>query len=975
MTTDINVCPHCGRSAPAGALAGLCPACLLRQGVAGDTVSPMAFTPPPIGNLAQHFPQLEILDLIGAGGMGAVYKARQRELDRIVALKILPPGIGDRPGFAERFTREAKALAKLSHPGIVTIHDTGRADGLYFLLMEFVDGLNLRQLLDGGRVSSREALAIVPQICDALQYAHDAGVVHRDIKPENILLDRQGRVKVADFGLAKLVGADETDPARLTMDAPGFTEIGHVMGTPQYMAPEQIQHPGDVDHRADIYSLGVVFYQMLTGELPDRILEPPSRKVQLDVRLDEVVLRALEKNPEHRYQQASQVGKSVETIINTSTNPNTQKETPVMDIKFHCPKCNQKIAVDETAAGAGINCPACSEPLLVPDAPAPRAPVAPAPQAPWAPRHSPSPPVLQSKRARGLAIWSLVLALIGLVPVFGLATGLVGLLLGIIALAKGTTSKGLAVAGTVIGCLAALMIPLHLGLLKTSMSAAKFATGTAVCSTNLKSIGIGLELYRSKHNAYPPNLEALVREGMVKETSLRCPLHAGKDSYGYSRPSGPQARGIIAWDRVAHTAVGNKVVGRNVLKADLSVQFLTEQQFQSAPRAGNMQEPRVARPEPPVNVRPNPQPRPSDAPEPPQVKEEMTLESAIASLATVSPREKIPPLRFLSEASVTPERRGAVISAVRPLLDDVDCGEAAFQAFAKWADKEQVPDLVEMVRVAPKSHRGKQAMNLLSRMGDARAAGPIAACLSDFHILRDAKAALTALGDVAKPAVLPLYHDENRHAREAARELLRGYNATDEEILAESIKALAGVSAETRRSAIEYLTNADLPAGKLAEVARGIRPHIADEDRGVHHAARTAMKKLATTTDADFLLETMQSTDKATRDFATDLLIQLKDVRVAKPLAALLPDPHETYRAGNLLIKLGESAEPAVIPYLRNEEVATRRRAADVLAQIGTAASLPDLEKAAKDKDFFAKSAAATAIAKIKARRSAANGR
>ena len=140
--------------------------------------------------------------------MGAVYKARQRELDRVVALKILPPGIGQDPAFAERFTREAKALAKLNHPGIVTLYEFGKADGLFFFLMEFVDGVTLRQLLEGERISAREALAIVPQICDALQYAHDQGIVHRDIKPENILLDRQGRVKVADFGLAKLVGTE-----------------------------------------------------------------------------------------------------------------------------------------------------------------------------------------------------------------------------------------------------------------------------------------------------------------------------------------------------------------------------------------------------------------------------------------------------------------------------------------------------------------------------------------------------------------------------------------------------------------------------------------------------------------------------------------------------------------------------------------------------------------------------------------------
>ena len=140
--------------------------------------------------------------------MGAVYKARQKELDRIVALKILPPGIGRDSAFADRFTREARALARLNHSNVVTLYEFGRANGLFFFLMEFVDGVNLRQLLNAGRLSAREALVIVPQICDALQYAHDQGIVHRDIKPENILLDRKGRVKVADFGLARLMGLE-----------------------------------------------------------------------------------------------------------------------------------------------------------------------------------------------------------------------------------------------------------------------------------------------------------------------------------------------------------------------------------------------------------------------------------------------------------------------------------------------------------------------------------------------------------------------------------------------------------------------------------------------------------------------------------------------------------------------------------------------------------------------------------------------
>jgi serine/threonine protein kinase len=326
-TTPTKTCPQCGGPLPDDAFRGICPRCLMQMNLADPTVmedetgaKPKKPKAPSVAEIAPLFPQLEILELIGQGGMGAVYKARQKQLDRVVALKILPQEIGEAPGFAERFTREAKALAKLNHPGIVTIHEFGKADGLYFFLMEYVDGLNLRALLHGGRVSPREALAIVPQICDALQYAHDHGIVHRDIKPENILLDRRGNVKVADFGLAKIIEGSDGSPGHLPGE-PAFvreenlTEIGKVMGTPRYMSPEQVEAPGTVDHRADIYALGVVFYQMLTGDMPDKELTPPSKKVRIDVRLDEVVLRALEQKPELRYQQASILKTEVESIV------------------------------------------------------------------------------------------------------------------------------------------------------------------------------------------------------------------------------------------------------------------------------------------------------------------------------------------------------------------------------------------------------------------------------------------------------------------------------------------------------------------------------------------------------------------------------------------------------------------------------------------------------------------------------------
>jgi predicted Ser/Thr protein kinase len=323
-------CPQCGTPLQAGALAGLCPACLLKQGGGPDTAGPPdqpPFEPPPLAEVARLFPQLELLSLLGKGGMGAVYKARQPALDRVVALKILPSGVATGPGFAERFTREARALARLSHPNIVAVHEFGQADGLHYFVMEFVDGVNLRQLERAGRLSPREALQIIPQICDALQYAHDEGVVHRDIKPENVLVDRKGRVKIADFGLAKILGAGRPDPH--------LTGEGEVMGTPHYMAPEQVERPLQVDHRADIYSLGVVFYEMLTRELPLGKFAPPSRKVQVDVRLDDVVLHALEKEPDRRYQHASEVKTDVEGIAQTPSPPRATASPPAVARQRH----------------------------------------------------------------------------------------------------------------------------------------------------------------------------------------------------------------------------------------------------------------------------------------------------------------------------------------------------------------------------------------------------------------------------------------------------------------------------------------------------------------------------------------------------------------------------------------------------------------------------------------------------------------
>jgi tRNA A-37 threonylcarbamoyl transferase component Bud32 len=308
--TRANECPVCRAALPPQAPRGLCPRCLL-EGAAAPTEDGLPAAghrhpAPALEQIAAAFPQFEILGLIGVGGMGAVYKARQRHLDRLVALKILPETLAARPAFAERFNREARVLARLNHPNIVTVHDFGQSGGFFYLLMEYVDGVNLRQAMRASRFTPSQALDLVPRICEALQFAHDEGILHRDIKPENILLDTRDRVKIADFGIAKLVGDSAPDVT--------LTVSGAALGTPAYMAPEQIERPAEVDHRADIYSLGVVLYEMLTGELPLGRFAAPSEKTPVDRRVDDLVFRALEKEPEKRFQSATEVRTGVQDL-------------------------------------------------------------------------------------------------------------------------------------------------------------------------------------------------------------------------------------------------------------------------------------------------------------------------------------------------------------------------------------------------------------------------------------------------------------------------------------------------------------------------------------------------------------------------------------------------------------------------------------------------------------------------------------
>ena len=248
------------------------------------------------------FPGYEVQQLIGRGGMGAVYLARQVSLDRLVAIKLLPLEISRHRGFADNFQREARIMARLHHPNIIAVHDFGQTSaGHLFIVMEYVEGENLHEIIHQIGLDADQALSVIGKMCNALSYAHENGIVHRDIKPGNVMIDAASQVKVADFGLARL-----TDNGAEQM---AVTQIA--MGTPDDAAPEQ-SYGQPVDHRADIYALGVMLYEMLCRQVPRGAFQMPSARVGCDVRIDAIVIRAMQQQPERRYQSAAELKADVE---------------------------------------------------------------------------------------------------------------------------------------------------------------------------------------------------------------------------------------------------------------------------------------------------------------------------------------------------------------------------------------------------------------------------------------------------------------------------------------------------------------------------------------------------------------------------------------------------------------------------------------------------------------------------------------
>ncbi|MFI5272388.1 MAG: serine/threonine-protein kinase [Ktedonobacterales bacterium] len=263
----------------------------------------------------------QIEEFLGQGGMARVYRGRQENLDRVVAIKLLPPYYASDPAFIERFKLEARAMARLSHPNIVTVHDAGEENGRLFIVMEYVGGGTLRDHMVAP-MSLRDITRIVHEIAGALAYAHAQGIVHRDVKPVNVLMDTTGRSVLSDFGIAKVLATS----AVLTHDGAG-------VGTPEYMSPEQWRG-GAEDARADIYAFGVMLYEMLTGRTPfvadnytalahshiyEMVPPPSSFNPRISPAVQSVILKALEKDPADRFQKATELSAALEMAVESQT--------------------------------------------------------------------------------------------------------------------------------------------------------------------------------------------------------------------------------------------------------------------------------------------------------------------------------------------------------------------------------------------------------------------------------------------------------------------------------------------------------------------------------------------------------------------------------------------------------------------------------------------------------------------------------
>jgi serine/threonine protein kinase len=305
-----------------------------------------------------------IEEFLGQGGMARVYRGKQANLDRYVAIKVLPPYYAADPAFVERFKLEAKAMARLSHPNIVTVHDAGEENGRLFIVMEYIGGGTLKDRMRSA-MTLREITRIVHEVAGALTYAHAQGVVHRDVKPVNVLMDTTWRAVLSDFGIAKVLATSAA-----------ITHAGAGVGTPEYMSPEQCRGSGTVDARSDIYALGVMLYELLTGRTPfvadnytalahAHIYEAPLPPSQLNPRISpavqSVILKAVEKNPADRFQKATELAGALEQAVAAQTPVQVSSERKSAPPAPEAGAAQVAYAHPAPQAPAAVLCPRCHQ--------------------------------------------------------------------------------------------------------------------------------------------------------------------------------------------------------------------------------------------------------------------------------------------------------------------------------------------------------------------------------------------------------------------------------------------------------------------------------------------------------------------------------------------------------------------------------------------------------------------------------------
>ena len=269
--------------------------------------NPPTFVAPDPEELRELLPAYAVDAFVAQGGMGAVYRAHQKSLDRPVAIKILPREFGRDADFRSRFEAEAKAMAKVNHPNLISVHDFGEVDDMPYIVMEYVDGKSLHHSAHGKAIDQQEAGRLALGICEGLAHAHEADIIHRDIKPANILLDSKARPKIGDFGLARAVESTEGDSI--------------IFGTPGYTAPEVIKNPDSVDKRSDVFSTGAILYELLTGELPGSPYVPASQRGAVDPRFDKIIRRATHPSPSLRYADGAAMAADLRPLLEALQKP------------------------------------------------------------------------------------------------------------------------------------------------------------------------------------------------------------------------------------------------------------------------------------------------------------------------------------------------------------------------------------------------------------------------------------------------------------------------------------------------------------------------------------------------------------------------------------------------------------------------------------------------------------------------------